>query len=430
MHDLDLTLADISKIEGKASCSIKMRNGNVEEVKFVIAEYKRFYTQAIRGKDLVALPQLTARICGTCSNAHLLCAIQAVENAIGLVPTSQTIFLRKLLNYGLLIRDHALHLYVFVLPDLLGKDSILDFDENNPEEHKYLDDTFSIKSVGNHLSQAVAGRSVHAPFAAVGGFTLAPKQDDLSACVGELERIRPKVLDIITFFADNDRHLVQKELEFAAVMDREYSFLSGELLRTNGRPVSSFEYGKFLNKVMIPHSQATGFRFENKVYMVGALARMNLGKENLHENTKKDAASALSLFPSWDIFHNNLAQAIEILHAIDSSLTILRNLTIVPEKPIPPVRKKGKGIGIIEAPRGALYYELTIDDLGKITDGRIVVPTGQNQICIEESIKRYLETIDIEKLAKEEIELEIERIVRAFDPCMSCASHFLRVNWK
>src|SRR3990167_6976479 len=109
MHTLDLSISDISKIEGKASCDIKIREGSVVDVKFAIAEYKRFYTQAIRGKDIIALPQLTARICGTCSNAHLLCAIKAVEDALKMTPTPQTIALRKLLNYGLIIRDHALH---------------------------------------------------------------------------------------------------------------------------------------------------------------------------------------------------------------------------------------------------------------------------------------------------------------------------------
>src|SRR3989344_4462531 len=131
MHNLGLSLSDISKNEGKASCEIKIRNGKLQDIKFSIAEYKRFYTQAIRGKDIMALPQLTARICGTCSNAHLLCALKAVENAIRLNPSEQTILLRKLLNYGLIIRDHALHLCVFVLPDIFHKDSILDFDENN-----------------------------------------------------------------------------------------------------------------------------------------------------------------------------------------------------------------------------------------------------------------------------------------------------------
>src|SRR3989344_8358756 len=138
MHNLDLSIADISKIEGKASCEIKVREGKVLDVKFSIAEYKRFYTAAIRGKDIAAIPQLTARICGTCSNAHLICALKAAEKSQGITPSNQTIALRKLLNYGLIIRDHTLHLYVFVLPDLFNKDSLLDFDEYDPEQHKYL----------------------------------------------------------------------------------------------------------------------------------------------------------------------------------------------------------------------------------------------------------------------------------------------------
>lgn len=429
MHNLDLSIADISKIEGKATCDIKISGGKVETVKFGIAEYKRFYTQAIRGKDIIALPQLTARICGTCSNAHLLCAIKAVENTVALIPTQQTIKFRKLLNYGLIIRDHALHLCVFVLPDLFGKDSILDFDEDNPEEHKYLDATFQIKAVGNNLSKRVAGRSVHAPFAAVGGFTVLPKEEELKKSIGELNSIRQKVLDLIDIFAKKDFTLERDDIDFAAICDDEYSFLYGDLLRTGGTVIPAEKYGEFLEKIAIPYSHATGYKFGGKVYMVGALARLNLAKEKLHKKTKETAKEYLKLFPSKNIFHNNLAQAIEILHAIDSSVDIIENLKVVREKPITPKRKSGIGIGVIEAPRGALYYKLEIDDLGKINNGQIVVPTGQNQIGIEGSIRKYLEE-NIEKLEnKETVEHEVEKIVRAYDPCMSCASHFLKIKW-
>src|SRR3989344_6938791 len=174
MHNLDLSLSDISKIEGKASCDIKIRHGKVEDVKFSIAEYKRFYPRAIKGKDSVALPQLTCRICGTCSNAHLLCAIKACEKILDIHVSEQTVKLRRLLNFGLLIRDHALHLYIFVLPDFFGKDSILDFAENDLLEYKFLHDAFKVKAGGNRLSIITGGRSVHAPFATVGGFTRSP----------------------------------------------------------------------------------------------------------------------------------------------------------------------------------------------------------------------------------------------------------------
>lgn len=429
MHNLDLSIADISKIEGKAACDIKVREGKVESVKFSIAEYKRFYTQAIRGKDIIALPQLTARICGTCSNAHLLCAIKAVENAVGLIPTQQTIMLRKLLNYGLIIRDHALHLCVFVLPDIFRKDSILDFDENNPEEHKYLDATFQIKAAGNNLGKRVGGRSVHAPFAAVGGFTILPKEEELKKSISELKSIRQEVLDLVDVFAKRDFTLERTDIDFAAICDDEYSFLYGDLLRTDGSIIPGEKYGEFLEKIAIPYSHASGYKFGGKVYMVGALARLNLAKENLHPKTRKDAAEYLQLFPSKNIFHNNLAQAIEILHAIDSSVDIIENLKISVEKPIIPKRQKGIGIGVIEAPRGTLYYKLEVDETGKIKTGQIVVPTGQNQIGIEGSIRKYLEQ-NIEKLENKEIvEHEVEKIVRAYDPCMSCASHFLKIRW-
>lgn len=429
MHNLDLSIADISKIEGKASCDINVRDGKVEEVKFSIAEYKRFYTQAIRGKDIIAIPQLTARICGTCSNAHLLCALKAVENGIGLFPSEQTIILRKLLNYGLIIRDHILHLCVFVLPDLFGKDSILDFDENNPLEHKLMDATFAIKRVGNNLSKRTGGRSVHAPFPTVGGFTVTPNYDDLKMSLEELKSIRENVLEIIDIFAKKDFTLIRSNIDFAAISDNEYSFLYGNLIRTDGSTIPAEQYGDFLEQRTVPYSHATGYKFDGKVYMVGALARMNLARENLHPDTKKDAGKNLKLFPSTNIYHNNLAQAIEVLHAIDSSLDLIRGNKIVPEKPVPIIRKSGLGIGVIEAPRGALYYKLKIDDKGKIVDGQIVVPTGQNQIGIEESIRQYL-TENIERLTdKEEVEHEVEKIVRSYDPCMSCASHFLKFKW-
>ncbi|MBI2617587.1 nickel-dependent hydrogenase large subunit [Candidatus Gottesmanbacteria bacterium] len=430
MHTLDLTIADISKIEGKASCDIKVREGNVEEVKFTIAEYKRFYTQAIRGKDVVALPQLTARICGTCSNAHLLCAIKAVENALKLQPTLQTILLRKLLNFGLIIRDHGLHLYVFVLPDIFGKDSILDFDVQNSLEHKYLDDTFAVKAAGNNLSIVVGGRSVHAPFATVGGFTRLPLHEELQKSLAELQATRPRILDLIKLFFEKDTTLIIDDLDFAAVVDSEYSFLYGNLIRSDGESVDSEKYGEYLEHVVIPYSHASGYRFDGNVYMVGALARLNLAKQYLHPKTKESTKKYLEVFPSKNIFHNNLAQAIEILHAVDSSIDILKNLRVLPEKPLPIKRQEGTGIGVIEAPRGALYYKLEVDASGKIKTGRIVVPTGQNQISIEGSIRKFLEKNIANIDSKEKIEYEVERIVRAYDPCMSCASHFLKIHWK
>src|SRR3990167_128797 len=176
MHTFDLTLDRLTKVEGSAALDIRVCENKVEHVHFKITEHKRFFTEAMKGKPIAALPQLLARICGTCSNAHLLASIEACEDALGITPSPQTMLLRYLTMYGLMIRDHALHLYLFSMPDIFDKDAFLDFDESNPVEHQLLHDAFEIKAAGNHLATLVAGRSVHAPYPVVGGFNHFPDE--------------------------------------------------------------------------------------------------------------------------------------------------------------------------------------------------------------------------------------------------------------
>ena len=422
---LDLTLDQITKIEGHAKLEVKIRDGKVSDLKFSIAEFKRFYTKAVRGKVTAAVPQLVARICGTCSNAHLVCSIQAIEDAYGIVPSTQTTALRKLLNHGLMIRDHALHLYVFALPDLYGRDSLLDFDEKNPEEHELLHDALAVKEAGNQLSIWSGGRSVHAPGPTIGGCTVLPKEGRQTELVTLLENIRPKVLRVISIFASCAFKL-EKDFSFSALQDPSYDYLSGSVIAANGDTVPSKEYGDHLEHVIIPYSQASGYRFKGGTFMGGALARLNLSRQNLHPKTQLDAAESLQLFPSQNIFHNNLAQAIEILQSINESIDILKALHIQDEKPIPFSVRSGVGVGVIEAPRGTLYHRYEINDKGIVQNARIIVPTGQNQIAIEQSLLQFTQQ-NLDK-TKDELSFEYEKIIRAFDPCMSCASHFLKVK--
>lgn len=429
MHNVsfDLNLADISKIEGHASLDLTVTDGVVTETKFAISEYKRFYTQALRGKTITSIPQLLARICGTCSNAHLLCNIEAMEDALGIMPSEQTKLLKRLTMHGLMIRDHALHLYLFVLPDVYHMDSLLDFDENDPEQHQWLHDAFDVKAAGNHLSQAVAGRSVHAPFPTIGGFIKIIDPAQCAPLAKELREIRPRVLSLIELFAKKPSSFVQ-ESQYAAIIGDPFTYLDGDLIDSHGRRVSEKEYRQHLEHVVIPYSQASGYKFEGQYFRVGALARLNLSKGTLHPNTRRDAAAALAHFPSHDAFDNNLAQAIEILHSVDESIDILETTTFVPEPPAQYVARDAVGIGIIEAPRGTLYHKMTISKEGVVKEGEVIVPTGQNQIMIERDIRLYVQS-NLDK-PKNFLERGIEELIRAYDPCMSCASHFLEVRWK
>lgn len=436
MHDIDidfdLSIEEISKIEGAASLEIKVRNRKIEDLKFSISEWKRFYNQAIRGKPATAVPQLVARICGTCSNAHLLASIEAVEKGFGVQPSEQTILLRKLLYFGLIIRDHALHLYVFSLPDLFGKNSILDLDENDPVQKQLLEDTFAVKEAGNQLSIIVGGRSVHAPMPTIGGFLKLPKLEHLKSLKSKLLEIRPKIIKLIEIFEkDSSDFTLQAPVTYCELSSNDFSFLEGVIKTSDGVTIQEKDFGTHLNAVIIPYSQARGFKFDGKLLMVGALARLNNDKEKLHPKTRESIKQYLDIFPSHNLFHNNIAQAIEIIHAIDSSCDIIDNInTIIAEPPIKPQLKQTIGVGLIEAPRGTLYYKLEINTDGTVKRGDIVVPTGQNQIVMERGIYELVEKLLAINTPKDQIIIEIEKFIRAFDPCMSCAAHFLKVKWR
>lgn len=431
MHtcDLDIEISKLSKIEGHADLDIKIRNGKVEDVVLKVMENVRFFNQAVQGKPFVGVPQLVSRICGTCSIAHMTACIEAVEKTLDIKPSEQTMLLRKLTMYSLMIRDHALHLYFFSLPDLFGLDSILDLPDDKKE---LIHDALHIKEAGNNLSNLVAGRSVHATFEQVGGFSNEVDKSKIPTTIEELQKIRPSVLKLIDIYFNCPWELKRKT-NFVAIATPDFSFLEGKIKSTNGAEIEEKDYWDHLHNVVLPYSQASGFEFEGKEYMVGALARMNLNKENLHPNTKKDAAKYLAVFPSENIYHNNLAQAIEILHSIDHAIELLQTRKFKKEESAKPAKQSGEGVGAIEAPRGTLYYWMAIND-GKVRYLNLVIPTAQNLINMREDIKKIVvdfcstDTVPEEKL-EETIRKEAEKIIRAYDPCMSCASHFLKVKF-
>ncbi|MEK7637678.1 MAG: nickel-dependent hydrogenase large subunit [Patescibacteria group bacterium] len=428
MHTFDLTMDRISKIEGSASLDLKVKDGKVESCHFGITEYKRFYVEAMKGKPIIALPQLLARICGTCSNAHLLCSIETSENALGIIPTEQTMRLRFLTMYGMMIRDHALHLYLFSMPDIYGKDAFLDFDENDAEQHQHLHDGFEIKAAGNFLATLIAGRSVHALYPTIGGYMHFPDQAGIEEAIEKLQAARPAVRRLIDVFANKSKFHFDRKTHYMALIPDGYGFLTGSICRTEHDDIPKEKFRQHLEHVVLPYSQASAYEREGQPYMVGALARMNIAKDKLHPKTKATLGKLLDRFPSTDIFDNNLAQAIEVLHSLDDAIEILTTKKFSPEPVIKKPYRTGTGVGVIEAPRGTLYHKVDIDDKGVVKSGEVIVPTNQNQVNIEEDIATLVEQL-IPTMPPAKIEFEIEKLIRAYDPCMSCAAHFLEVKW-
>lgn len=430
MPSKNIVIDTITKIEGNAGLKVTIEDEAVKDLQFIIADYRRFFSTAVRGRRTVAVPSFLSRICGTCSVAHLFASLMAIESAQGIAVTEQTKALRRLAYDGLMIRDHALHLYFFVLPDILSVDSILDVSDD-PDDfgHTLLHDSFDIKRLGTDITNATIGAAIHAPWPTLGGFLRNPDPAKFPDLITRLEAVRPQVIRGIETFSRRDESLVRNMDYLALRNDTQFDFLEGDVVNSNGKRISRSEFKNFLQYVQIPHSHAEGYRFSDtgEDYLVGALARLNLNQELLHPRTREDTASSLSAFPSNNVYHNNLAQAVEILQCVDDALDLLRTLQIADEKPVRASGQAGTGVSLIEAPRGLLYHMAKVDEQGVIEDYDVVVPTAQNQINIENDLKDYFS----ENLDKDEETLRVnaESIVRAYDPCMSCATNFLKIDW-
>lgn len=429
MHNTDITIDSITKIEGTAGLTVKIVDDKVVDLKFIIKDYRRFYAKAVEGKPYVAVPPFISRICGTCSIAHLLCSIETIEKTQGITPSEQTRLLRRLTYNGLIIRDHALHLYFFVLPDLLGIDSILDIpDDENNLGHQLLHDSFDIKETGNELTTIIAGAAIHAPLPSIGGFLKLPDPTTFPSMIKKLEKIRSQVIRGIDAFSKMPDKLIRNSDYLSLKNDDHFDFLEGDITNSSGNKIVEEKFRDFLHSVVIPYSQSEGYIFSDtkQDYLVGSLARLNLNKDSLNPRTQNDLKQYLSIFPSNNVYHNNLAQAIEILQCVDDSIDILTSIDLVEEKPISLLPRAGVGVGVVEAPRGTLYHYAETDYKGMIVKYDVIVPTSQNQINIENDLKKYFE----ENLDKDEatLKLNAEKIIRAYDPCMSCATNFLKMK--
>lgn len=428
MHEWDLK--GLSKIEGHATLKIVVENKRVKSMKLRVMENRRFFTQASVGMSPAAIPSLVSRVCGTCSTAHLLCATEAIEKSFNVDVPDELLLLRKLAMNGAILRDHAMHLYIFCLPDIWNKDSIMEIADERPEA---VAACFETKAAANALSSFVLGRAVHPAHSSIGGIISAPDMGKKKEVIGKLEHCRAAVLDGMKIFSQV-KDVERRKTNFVALENDDFSFIEGEVVDTEGLRIPEEKFHNHLHEVVRPYSQAEAFKFDGKEYMVGALARINLNSSRLHKNTKQDAREYLKRFPSENSFDNILAQAIENLHCVDYSLELLESVdaeTFAKCKPPQISLGKGtvRGVGVIEAPRGTLYHGYEIKD-GKVQKADIVIPTDQNLIKLENDLKNMVNRMLKENAGKEAIWNACEKLIRAFDPCMSCASHFLRVKWK
>ena len=426
MHkDEHFSLHDITKIEGHANLEVQMHNSVVEKCEFQVSENHRFFEEMALGKSFEEIPLIMSRICGFCCSSHLNTAIEACEKALGFEASEQTLLLREISANMEFLKSHALHLYLLVLPDFLGRESVLHFDA---KEHKYIHDALDFKKVATDILNVLGARAYHTVNFRVGGFSRFPSQEELDSCLHELEKIRPKAFEAIELFSGFvSGKLFERKTNYVGLVGKDYCLTCGSIQCSDGTIVPEEKFLEHLKEFVVPYSTAKAAKFNGQEYSVGALARINLNEKELCSDAKKSIKDFKLKFPNFSPFYNNVAQAIEMLQCIDESIKILREIKIR-EEPLPKIApKENTGIGVTEAPRGVLYHSYSIGADGLIKKGNIVVPTLQNTRNIESDLKKFIPSLM--HLQKEKAELEIEKLIRAYDPCISCSTHFLKVKW-
>ncbi len=440
MKTKKITLNHVTKVEGHAEVDISIKDGKVEKCHVHSVEGARYFEGIIKGRRWDEVTLITSRICGICSCGHTIASLKAIENAFGIKATHQTEFLRELITIGERIRSHASHLYFFVLPDFLGYGSAIAMAKEYNQEIK---DCLEIIRVGNELVTLIGGRDMHPFVTVVGGVTKVQPKAKFQEMLKELKGILPLVEKTIELFAGLEvPQYEKKDTVFVSLEnDETFPLHTGEIVTNTGLRFPQEKYEDFITEYFHKDSTAKFATIEGKEFMTGALARVNNSFGKLSDRTKKLIKKYKIPVPSTNLFHNNITQALEILHWTERAIAILETNDFVPEKvKIPKLElldsslrnEEYRGIGTIEVPRGILFHDYKFNKSGVLKEANIITPTVQNLADMEINVQIYLNEV-LEKepnKKKEELQLEIEKMIRAFDPCFSCSTHFLKVNWK
>ena len=436
-RNVQVNVEYLTRVEGHGNIVVNVADGRLEECRLDIVEAPRFFEGMIRGRSIFEAQHITCRICGICSCGHTLASIQAAENAIGFVPSEQTVALRKVLLHLEELDSHLLHIYLLVAPDLLGVKSFVPLIQSH---NAVVRRALRMKKTCNDLCDILVGRHVHPISAIVGGFTKLPSEQDLNQMLALLEGMRPDMQATIELALTLKFPDFERETEYVGLVsdDGEYPLLTGDVGSTDGHRVRKEDYRSVTNEFVVPHSSAKHARWHRDSYMVGALARVNLNYDKLLPQAKA-VAEAVGLKPlTVNPFLNTAAQLIECVHCLEDAIQILQGLREtginhaeavlvgLNEKGTIPV-KAGRGVGAVEVPRGILFHDYEVDDQGKIVNANCVIPTSQNVNSIEHDMKKLVP--EILDLSDDAITLRLEMLVRAYDPCISCSAHFLNVQF-
>ena len=421
-HGSRVKVPALARVEGEGGLEIITKNGEVTEARLDIYEPPRFFEAMLRGRQYTEPPDITARICGICPIAYQMSACQAIEDACGITPSAGIQALRRLIYCGEWIESHALHVYLLHAPDFLGYDSGIHLAQEQPDLVKR---GMRLKKAGNKLITAIGGRSIHPVNIKVGGFYRAPDPRDLRELVPELEWARQAAEETVRWVAAFDFPDFDHPYEFVALRhETDYPITEGRIVSTSGLDIAPSGYDEHFTEFQVPHSTALHSVLDgDRTYLTGPMARYSLNHDRLPPDIAALAREAGLGTACHSPFRSIVVRAIELVYACSEALRLIAAY----QPPDPPAAatsaRHATGYGVTEAPRGLLYHRYHVGTDGAIEDAKIVPPTSQNQRVIEADLRDFAATRL--HLPDHQLTHECEQAVRSYDPCISCAAHFL-----
>jgi coenzyme F420-reducing hydrogenase alpha subunit len=415
----------LARVEGEGGLNIRIKGNRVQDVKLVIFEPPRLFEAFLRGRHYSEVPDITARICGICPIAYQMSAVHALERAMGIAIDPAVRMLRRLFYCGEWIESHALHVFMLHAPDFLGYQDVI---EMARDHRPAVEQALRLKKIGNHLVSILGGREIHPISAAVGGFHRVPAKRELQPLIEDLKWAVDASVGAAKLVAGFEFPDFEQDYEFVSLSHpEEYPFNEGRVVSNKGLDIDVSEYEDHFAEQHVKHSNALHSVIRARgSYLVGPLARFNLNFEKLPQLAKLTAVDCGLAVPCLNPFKSIVVRAIELLFACEEALRIIEAYEppAAPKAEVTP--QAGTGMGATEAPRGLLYHRYSVDAQGLVQSAKIVPPTSQNQKRIEDDLWRFVPQLMDRPL--EEITWKCEQAVRNYDPCISCATHFLRVK--
>lgn len=416
----------LTRVEGEGALNIVLNQQSIERVELNIYEPPRFFEAFLRGRSHNEVADITARICGICPIAYQMTAVQAIEAAWGIEIPVSVQRLRRLMYLAEWIESHGLHIHLLHAPDFFGCDSGLELAKHNPQA---VQRGLKVKKIGNHALEILGGRAIHPISLAVGGFYRLPRREELNVLIEDFQWGLQASIEIARWVGSFEFPDFHSPSTYVALQSPlEYAIMSGNIASSDGRFLATTDYEDAFYEEHVSHSTALHSRRKGseEPYQVGPLARVHLNYDLLSPTAKRIEEEMKWSLPTFNPYHSIIARALELIQAFEEGLEIIKKFqpSSKPRQDYQPV--EGRGCSITEAPRGLIYHRYDLGSDGAVKSAKIVPPTSQNQRQIEqdlyEALPKLLEFDDAH------VARTCEKLIRNYDPCISCSTHFLKVR--